>query len=168
MYETGQNVLYGSHGICRIMGIEAMSVGGTKAQYYVLEPFAQPGARFYVPMANDAALSKLRPLLTQQELLDLLHSNTVLDFQWISDANQRKIRFREVIVSGDRSQLMGMIGALYRHKKSLNEAGRKFHQSDENFLKEAENLLNAEFALVFGLTPKEVPAFIRRELENTH
>ena len=63
---------------------------------------------------------------------------------------------------------MGMIGALHRHRREQLAAGRKFHQSDENFLNDAQKLLNAEFALVFGLEPREVNDFIRRELENTH
>lgn len=113
-------------------------------------------------------MAKLRPLLSQEELLSLLHSPEVRDYPWISDENQRKLRFRELINSGDREQLMGMIGALHRHKTAQLAAGRKFHQSDENFLNDAQKLLNAEFAQVFNLEPKTVNTFILRELENTH
>lgn len=128
----------------------------------------QPGSRFYVPVENEAAVSKLRPLLSREELLELLHSEKVRNYPWIADENQRKLRFRELINSGDRGALMGMIGALHRHKKAQLAAGRKFHQSDENFLSDAQKLLNAEFSQVFCLTPGEVSAFILKELENTH
>ena len=37
-----------------------------------------------------------------------------------------------------------------------------------NFLNDAQKLLNAEFALVFNLEPKDVGGFILREMENTH
>ena len=107
-------------------------------------------------------------LLSREELLVLLHSEEVRDYPWISDENQRKLRFRELISSGDRAQLMGMIGALHRHRREQIAAGRKFHQSDENFLHDAQKLLNAEFAQVFGLKPGDVGGFILRELENTH
>lgn len=83
----------------------------------------------------------------------MLHSEQARHYPWITDEGQRKLRFRELISSGDRAQLT---------------AGRKFHQSDENFLNDAEKLLNAEFAQVFGLLPGEVNAFILKELENTH
>ena len=168
MVEIGQQVLYGIHGICTVSGVELMRFGKVKTKYYVLEPTEQPGSRFYVPVDNEAAVAKLRPLMSSNELLELLHSDTVRNYPWIADENQRKLRFRELITSGDREALMGMIGALHRHKKAQLAAGRKFHQSDENFLSDAQKLLNAEFAQVFGLDPKEVNAFILRELENTH
>ena len=168
MYEIGNQVLYGIHGICTVTAIERMRFGKEKAKYYCLEPVEQPGARFYVPVENAAAVSKLRRLLSREELLELLHSEEVRNYPWIADENQRKLRFRELIGSGDRAQLMGMIGTLHRHKKAQLEAGRKFHQSDENFLHDAQKLLNAEFALVFGLEPKSVSGFSLREMENNH
>lgn len=168
MYEAGQQVLYGIHGICTIIGTERMRFGSSRETYYILEPLQQPGSRFYVPVNNDAAVAKLRPLLCREELLALLHSEDVRRYPWIPDEGQRKLRFKELINSGDRAQLMGMIGALHRHRREQLAAGRKFHQSDENFLNDAQKLLNAEFALVFGLEPREVNDFIRRELENTH
>ena len=168
MYEIGEMVLYGIHGICTITGIERLRFGKDRANYYVLEPREQPGSKFYVPVENAAAVSKLRRHLSREELLELLHSEEVRNYPWIADENQRKLRFRELIGSGDRAQLMGMIGALQRHKKAQLAAGRKFHQSDENFLNDAQKLLNAEFALVFGMEPKAVSGFILREMENTH
>ena len=168
MYEAGQQVLYGIHGICTIIGTEWMRFGTSRETYYILEPLQQPGSRFYVPVNNDTAVAKLRPLLCREELLTLLHSDQVRNYPWIADESQRKLRFRELINSGDRAQLMGMIGALHRHRQEQLAAGRKFHQSDENFLNDAQKLLNAEFALVFGLEPRGVNDFIRRELENTH
>ena len=168
MYGIGERVLYGIHGICTITGSERMRFGKERANYYVLEPREQPGAKFYVPVANEAAVAKLRRLMGREELLELLHSEQVRNYPWIADEGQRKLRFKELINSGDRAKLMGMIGALYRHKKTQQAAGRKFHQSDENFLNDAQKLLNAEFALVFGLEPRAVSGFIRREMENTH
>ena len=168
MYKIGEQVLYGIHGVCRITAVERMRFGKEKADYYVLQPINQLESRFYVPVKNEAAVAKLRPLMTEEELLTLLHDEGVRNTPFIADESQRKQSYRELINSGDRAQLMGMIAALHRHKKSLESSGRKFHQSDENFLQDAEKLLNAEFSQVFGLEPREVRGFILRELENTH
>ena len=168
MYEIGESVLYGIHGVCTVTGIERLRFGKDSAKYYVLEPKDQPGAKFYVPTENEAAVAKLRALMCREELLELLHSEQVRSYPWIADENLRKIRFRELMTSGDRAQIMGMIGSLHRHRQEQLAAGRKFHQSDENFLNDAQKLLNYEFALVFDLDPGEVSSFILRELENTH
>ena len=168
MYQIGEQVLYGIHGVCRITAVERMRFGKEKAEYYVLQPMNQPESKFYVPVKNEAAVAKLRPLMTREELLALLHDEDVRSTPFIADESQRRQSYRELINSGDRAQLMGMIAALHRQKQSLESSGRKFHQSDENFLQDAEKLLNAEFSQVFSLAPTEVRGFILRELENTH
>ena len=45
MYEIGQQVLYGSHGVCTVTGVERMRFGKTKANYYILEPVEKAGAK---------------------------------------------------------------------------------------------------------------------------
>ena len=164
MYQTGQQVLYGIHGICNIVSIEPMRFGKVKANYYCLQPIAQPDARYYVPVENAAAVAKLRPLMSKEALLELLHSDAVRQDAWIPDENQRKQRYRELINSGDRAKLLSMIYCLHQHKKAQQSAGRKFHLCDENFLHDAERLLNSEFSQVFGLESGQVSGFIVREM----
>ena len=164
MYRAGDQVLYGIHGVCRILSIESMRFGKSRGKYYVLQPTDQEDSRFYIPVDNEAAVAKLRPLLSQEALLELLHCEEVRTAAWIADENQRKLRYRELIGSGDRRELLGMICALHRHRLEQIAAGRKFHQSDENFLRDAQKLLNAEFSQVFCLDHGQVSAFITKEL----
>lgn len=164
MYQVEQQVLYAGHGICKIVAIESMRFGKTRAKYYCLQPVEQKDARFYVPVDNEAAVSKLRPIATKEELLELLHSDEVRVSAWIPEENQRKLRYRELITSGDRTELLRMIHTIHGHKEQLAAAGKKLHQCDEGFLHDAQKQLNAEFSLVFGLTPGEVSGFITSEM----
>lgn len=164
MFQQGDQVLYGSHGACRIVGIESMKFGKTRGRYYCLQPLEQSDSRFYVPADNQAALAKLSPLMTREALLALLHSEQVRQNNWIQDESQRKLRYRELISSGDRAALLNMIYCLHRHKQVQAQAGKKFHQCDEGFLHDAQKLLNSEFSVVFGLEPAQVPHFIKEEL----
>lgn len=156
MYQIGDQVIYGSHGVCQIMGTEERTVDRKKIRYLVLEPVDQTGARFYVPAENPAALAKLRHVLDKGSLERLLQSAEIRQDCWIPDENQRKQRYRELIISADREELLKMIHTLHIHKKQQIEAGRKFHLCDETFLRDAEKLLNAEFSLVLGIQPSEV------------
>ena len=160
MYEIGEKVLYGIHGICRVSDTEERMVDRVKRQYLVLEPVDQAGAKFYVPTHNAAALAKLRPLLTREALEELLRSEEARQDSWIADENERKQSYRELINSGDRVALIRMVGSLHRHKQEQIEAGRKFHQSDENFLRDAEKLLSAEFSTVLGIEPGQVGSYV--------
>lgn len=164
MYQIGDQVVYGSHGVCRIVGLEQRRVDRKNVEYYALEPLEQAGARFYVPTQNQAAVAKIRAVITAQELEALLRSDSVRQNCWIADEGQRKNRYRELLGSGDRAALLSMVGTLYRHKEQQAAVGRKFHLCDENFLRDAEKLLSGEFSLVLGMDPREVGAYVRDAL----
>ena len=165
MFQIGDQVVYGIHGVCRIIGLEERTVDRKKIRYFALEPLDQPGARYFVPSENPAALSKLRHLISREDLENLLASTEIRETCWIADENQRKQRYRELINSSDRVALLRMINTLHQHKKAQAEAGRKFHLCDENFLRDAEKLLNAEFSLVLNIQPTEVEGYILSALD---
>ncbi len=166
MFTVGQRVVYGIHGVCDIKDIEIKTIDRKKISYFVLEPVDQPGARFYIPSEKPAALAKLSPLLTRQELEQLLDSADGSKAAWIPDENQRKLRYRELIGSGDRGALVAMVCALHIHKKEQEQQGKKFHLCDENFLRDAEKLLCSEFSLVLGLSHSETAAYLRNHFES--
>lgn len=164
MYQVGERIIYGIHGICTITALESRTVGKDIVLYYVLEPKDNGGSQFYVPVHNQAAVSKLRKLLTRQELSDLLSSPAAREDAWISDESQRKQLYRDLIKSGDRAALVSMLGCLYRHRQNCIDAGRKFHISDENFLRDAEKLIRSEFAEVLDIPPEQVGDYIRNAM----
>ena len=104
--------------------------------------------------------------MTRLELDTLLSSREARSEGWIEDENQRKQRYRELIVSGDCAALIRMIGSLHRHRAEQIAAGRKFHMCDENFLRDAEKILNAEFAFILGIAPSEVSAYVAAALQS--
>jgi len=167
MYQQGDRVVYGIHGVCEIVGTEVRTVDRKTVEYIALEPLDQPGARFFVPCRNQAALAKLRPVLDVQALTALLHSEEARKDSWIADEGQRKLRYRELISSGDRAALLSMVGSLHRHKQAQAAQGRKFHLCDENFLRDAEKLLNSEFSLVLGIEPGKVGEYVKNALLDT-
>lgn len=163
--QVGSQVVYGIHGVCSIIDIEVRTVDRKKVEYFVLAPNEQPNARFYVPMRNEAALSKLRPLLTKDELDALLSSEAAHQDCWVPDENRRKQKYRDLINSADRAALISMIRLLHRHREEQQAAGRKFHLCDENFLRDAHKLLCSEFSLVLGIPQSEVDAYIAAKLD---
>lgn len=165
MYQVGQRFVYGIHGVCEIVDMELKLIDRRKVSYYVLEPLEQLGTKFYIPTDNPIALAKLNPLLTQSELETLLCSCNTLDNSWINDENQRKLRYRELISSGDRRALVVMVHSLHIHKKKQMEQGRKFHLCDENFLRDAEKLLCSEFSLVLNMSKEETVEYLRNHFD---
>ena len=166
MYQAGDWVVYGIHGVCRVIGTEKQLVNRKRTQYLVLEPLAQAESRFYLPTENPTAMAKLRAVLSKEELTELIGSEEVRQDVWIQEENLRKQHYRDLIGSGDRVSLMKMVSTLYRYKASQAAAGRKFHQSDENFLRDAEKLLASEISLVMELSPEEARNYLREQLKS--
>lgn len=164
MYQTGDRVVYGIHGVCAVVEQEQRKVDGKLVTYLVLEPVGQDGSRFLVPTHNAVAMAKLSPMLTKESLAELLESPHVREDGWISDENRRKQVYRELIGSGDRVKLVQQVRTLYRHKKRLAAAGKRSHLCDDNFLRDAERLLANEAAMVLEMDQDEAKAYLREKL----
>lgn len=164
MFAKGEWVVYGIHGVCLVTGFEKQLVNRKRTEYMVLEPLNQSESKFYLPTANPTAMGKLRRILTPEELQALLASEDVRQDCWIGEENLRKQRYREFISGGERDSLLRMVYSIYRHKQLQSASGRKFHQCDENFLRDAEKLLASEIALVLQMTPEDARDYLRRSL----
>lgn len=165
MFQTGDKVVYGIHGVCDIKGTESQRIDGKVVTYLVLEPIAQPGSRYMVPTHNPTAMGKVKKMLTRTELEQLIQSESIRQNCWIRDESQRKQLYRELISSGDRERLMAMVHTLYRHKAVQTALGRKVHLCDDNFLRDAEKLIAGEVAFVMKLSQDEARQFIRQKLK---
>ena len=164
MYQIGDQVVYGIHGVCCVVEQEERVIDRNRVTYLVLEPVGRDGFRYLVPTHNAAAMAKLRKKLSREELEDLLKSETIRVDGWITDENQRKQMYRELISSGDLAKLMQMVHTLYRHKNAQAAAGRKVHLCDENFLRDAEKLLASEAAIVLGMEYDQARKYLKENL----
>lgn len=164
MYQSGEYVLYGIHGVCRVVGTEKQLINRKRTEFLVLEPLAQNESRFYLPTQNPTAMGKLKAVLSREEMLELLSSEQIRKDCWIREENQRKQYYRDLISSGDRTALLQMVSSLYRYKDEQMAAGRKFHQCDDNFLRDAEKLLSSEISLVMDFSPEEARDYLRSQL----
>lgn len=165
MYQIGDRVIYGIHGVCDVTDLEEKMIDRKKMVYLVLEPVGQTGSRFLVPAHNAAAMAKIRRILTVEEWEALLRSEAVRADGWIRDEGARKNVYRELVGSCDREKLLQMICTLYRHKAAQAAAGKKVHLSDDNFLRDAERLMASEISVVMGMDMDQARKYIREKLK---
>lgn len=164
MYQSGEFVVYGIHGVCRVLGTEKQLVNRKRTEYLVLQPLAQNESKFYLPTQNPTAIGKLKAVLSRDEMEALLGSSEIRKDCWIKEENLRKQHYRDLIGNGDRVSLMQMVSSLYRYKDEQAAAGRKFHLCDDNFLRDAEKLLCSEISLVMELEPDQARDYLRNQL----
>ena len=155
MFQVNDVIIYGSQGVCKITAIEEKPMGGAKKTYYVLKPVRDQGPTIYAPTENALVLKKMRRLLTVDEIHALIDAMPDEKTVWIDNVNERRECYKNLLAGGDYPALIQMIKAIYAHKKEREAAGKHLHIMDENFFRDAEQILYSEFQYVLNLSGKE-------------
>lgn len=155
MFQVNDVIIYGSQGVCKIIDTEVKTVGGVKKTYFVLKPISDKGSTIFAPRDNELVLKKMRRLLNKEEIHELIRSMPEEEAIWVTDENARKERYKSILASGERTELIKMIKAIYAHKQAREAEGKRLHMSDERFFKDAEQILYNEFQYVLDLASKE-------------
>ncbi len=166
MYEVGSTVIYKNDGVCKITEIVVRMFKDKEIEYYVLNPVHNKNAEIFVPKNNPDLVSKMRKVLTKDEIINIINSMPEEDDIWISDEAVRKEKYREILTLGNRKDLVKLIKTLYLHKQSQKQYGKKLHLADEKLLRDAEKILYDEFAYVLEIAPEEVIDFITTKLNS--
>ena len=95
MFQLGELVVYGIHGVCRVKEVQERMVNRVSQQYLVLEPVGKQGSQYMVPMQNEAAMSRVSGLISKEAWEALLASPKVHTVSWIQEENKRKQSYRE-------------------------------------------------------------------------
>jgi CarD family transcriptional regulator len=109
MFKVNDVILYGTQGVCRIADIEEKSISGTKREYFVLKPVRDQGSTIYAPTDNTHVLQKMRRLLTADEINQLIYSMPDEKTEWISNVNDRKEVYKQILAGGNHLELIQMI-----------------------------------------------------------
>lgn len=162
MFKQGDTVVYGSHGVCRVVDVREETFGPVRQTYYVLQPKKDARSTFYCPVAQEA---RLRGLLTKEDVQQLIHEMPQIDTVWDEEDGTRRDRFAAILKNGDHREVVKLIKTLYQQRRLRAEQGKRLPLADERVMKEAERLLYEEIAHVMEISPDEVITYIEETLE---
>jgi len=166
MFSVNEYVIYGTVGICKIVDFKKERFGSSgERNYYILEPMDLKNSSIYVPADSKDTTRKMQPVLTVEEVYELIDSVSNEEIPWISNDTLRREKYNQIIKSGDRREILKLIKTLRRQKQKRLETGRKFYAADQHILNTAERLIHNEFALVLQIRPEEVTPFILNQLK---
>ena len=154
MYSIGEVVLYGSNGVCEITEITTKKIGKDSIEYYVLKPVCSDSSTLFVPTQNEMLVSRMRVVLSSDEIKDILSQKTDNEI-WIDNKAERCEKIKEIISGGDCMKLVELI-RMHFHSKLQLKKGRRLHITDERFLKEAEKMVCDEVSVVLHIDRNDV------------
>ena len=166
-FDIGEDVSYGINGMCNIEDIRPMQLSQSveKMMYYILRPESNPKSTIFVPVNNQKLVSKMRELMTKDEINAMLVRMKDRTLEWEKDVRFRTESFHEILNNGVNQDLILMIRCLHRKRQELVQLGKKLPARDSNTLKTAERLVEEEFAHVLHIKCEEVSDYIRDVLD---
>ena len=166
-FDIGEHVSYGINGMCNIEDIRPMQLSQSveKMMYYILRPESNPKSTIFVPVNNQKLVSKMRELMTKDEINAMLVRMKDRTLEWEKDVRFRTESFHEILSNGVNQDLILMIRCLHRKRQELVQLGKKLPARDSKTLKTAERLVEEEFAHVLQIKCEEVSDYIRDVLD---
>lgn len=164
MFRAGETVNYGTTGVCKIDGVCSRTAAGRSMDYYVLKPCFRDNSTVYVPVENEKLVSKMRRILSREEITELISEMPDVEEKWIDDNTERIKVFKEALSSGDRRRIVRLIKSIHARSRELALSNKKLRSSDLSIMNEAEHLLYDEFAFVLNIKRNEVVPFITNQL----
>lgn len=160
----GEKVLYSVNGVCEITDITEKVFGKTVMRYYVLKPISNGEATLFVPVNNENLVRKMKKLMTQPQLDEVLDNVSAKDVEWNNNEVVRKEEFRNTISFGNVSDILVLLKSIWLHRRIQNSKGRKLHIPDEMYLREAEKIIKEEISTVIGVEQDEVIPYIKNKI----
>ncbi len=168
MYQTGQFILYGKTGVCRVEGTVSQPVPGERAPrlYYVLRPLYQNGS-ILAPVANvDSGVIASRPIMGREEAQAFIKELPTLKSEPYYNQNLSQLRehYREQLGSLSGRELALLICSIYHKKQEATAGKRRLGSVDQQFMEEAEGLLYGELAAALDIDRDHVKDYISKTL----
>lgn len=154
MFKIGDNVLYGSDGVCRITEITEKVFGDTAIEYYILTPVFDNRSTIFVPTKNEKLVSRMHYVLSIDEIKEII--NNTDDTVWIDNDAERSEIFKKIISCGELDSIASVAKAISLHKEEITQKGKKLHKSDEIVYKEAIKILYEEMAMVINVSKDDI------------
>ena len=165
MFNINDYVVYKTNGVCQITGIKTETFGNETKDYYILTTVYGNPSNVYVPVDNEALVSKMKRIISVEKIHDIIDKSADKNVDWIDNDRDRNEAYTAMVAEGEPSLLFSLVKTLYNHKKEVEDAGRKFRANDKRIMDSAEKILHQEFAMALDIDPEEVVPFIESELK---
>jgi len=164
MFKINELIIYGNDGVCRVEEICKLDVPGidkTKL-YYVLKPLYYDG-KIYVPIDTTVIM---RSIITDERANQLIDKIPTIEVEICNNNNLREISdYYKSFQLHNCEDLIRLIKTVYVKKSNAVNNRKKLGQTDENYMRKAEDLLYGEFAAALNIPKENIKSYIENRVE---
>jgi len=167
MFQTGELVVYGTAGVCRVEEIVRMDQPGADRgkRYYLLKPLWQDGV-IYAPV--DSGKVPMRPVMSREEAEDLIDRMPGIQAAVCRGSTAQALaqQYQSAVRDGGHQALIEMMKAIHRKRGQAERKNRRLGMIDERYMKQAERMLYGELATALNIGFDEVEPYIASRIDS--
>lgn len=154
MFQIGDLIIYGAHGVCRIDDICEKTFYGMTKKYYIFHPIEDKKLRISLPVNNDSV--SMSRIMDKEQAKKILQSFNEPGVTWIPNNTERQKFFNNVISNGDRENIAQMLNTLLRKKREVESEGKKLGASETNLLTSIQKTMFSELAIALNTSYEDI------------
>jgi CarD family transcriptional regulator len=168
MFEIGDYIIYGNHGVCRVEDIGGLNIPGVdqSKKCYTLQPVFSKSSTLYTPIDNDKVV--MRRVISNEEALELIEQIPDISLIGVENDKQREEAYKEALRHHDCKDWIKIIKTLYVRKQERLSQGKKLTFTDEKYLNIAKDCLFGELSIAMDMNREEVEDLISERLEEVN
>ncbi len=155
MPEIGEQVMYGTIGLCRI----AMRVS---EQNYILEPVYSKTGQLTASFEEGGTVRELTPA---EEIDQAFAEIPTWEWVWYPNPDMRGLEYRQAIKNGRFSEWLRLSWSIRNAKQKNRRDTLSVEPEDSRFQRLFERLLSEEYAAVHGLEITDAKKEIRSRMK---
>lgn len=163
MFEKGEYIIYGSNGVCEVQDYMNASGEEDNRIYYVLVPMRSKGSTIFSPVDNQKVF--MRKVMTKEEARELLRGIPEYEDMEIRDSRAQEQQYKEILQSGNSTESLRLLKALYERKRKREAAGRRITAVDEKYLFLAKDCLLNELSIALDLEVEDVDKILAEKMK---
>lgn len=166
MFEVGEYIIYGNHGVCKIedIGNSDMPSFDENKKYYKLQPIFSKSSILYTPVDNDKVV--MRRVITDEEARHLIEQIPDTPILLIENDKQREEIYKETLKKYNCTDWIKIIKTLYVRKQERISQGKKMTFIDEKYLSISKDCLYGELSIAMDMSRDEIESLVVKYLEN--
>ena len=97
MFEKGELIICGGHGVCRVVDITDNPIDrlDRKRKYYLLAPVFEKTSTIYTPVDNEKII--MRRIMNKEEAEKLIAHIREIDVMWVEEEKRREQTYKDAL-----------------------------------------------------------------------
>ncbi len=163
-FDVGDLIVYGTNGVCRVSAVGKLNISNDDKLYYTLVPVYSKASTVYTPVDNEKVV--MRSIISKTEAKRLVEEINSVGTMDIEDEKKREECYKKALRTCECVEWVRIIRTSYLRIQERKNNGKKTVNSDEKYLKAAEDYLYGELAIALDMEKSKVQEYIASKVDN--